>query len=225
MSTQEAKPKLWVVYLTSLKDTLDETIVTAYKTRDEAFDCMFTYGSDSATCTEMTIGDPSDGIYYRRKGNEIWLLDWNRTDLALMATKDKDNKEQILADKAELETELKENILRIASLRSLLNLQATLKGEKSSFGETILRFSEYRPTSHYTQNLKPGTYHQAILNDLVEIKDLNGKLASWIQDLLTLTSYKGSVASLAVKGAYTTRYDPTIKFPADLKALRDSGDL
>jgi hypothetical protein len=225
MSSQTEKQKLWVVYLTSMDDTLDKTMVTAFKSQEEAFDCMFKSDADSANCTEMIIGSPSEGLRYRRKGQEIWLLEWNGTELALMAMKEKENKDKILADKNILDVELKENLLRIAILRSLLNLEATQKGDKSSFGETILQHSEYRPTSHYTQNLKPGTYHQTILNDLVEVQDLNRKLASWIQDLLTLTAYKGTATSLAEKSKWYNRYDPTIKFPANLEALRTAGDL
>lgn len=219
------KPKLWVVYLTSLDDTLDKTIVTAFNTMEEAFQCMFDSHADSASCTEMVIGQPGAGIRYILKGEEIWLTDEHQGDVALMTTKHKDDTQKIIADKATLDAEVKESKLRIAILRSLLNLQATQKGEKSSFGENILRYSEFKPNSYYTQNLTPGTYHKTILNDLVEIQDTNGKLASWIQDLLTLTGYKGSVASLAEKSKWYQTYDPTIRFPADLESLKAAENL
>lgn len=219
-TTQTEKPKLWVVYLTSLDDTKDKTIVTAYKNRNEAFECMFDSGADSAYCTEMTIGEPTAGIQYSQKGDEIWLMDQHRGQIDLVATKHKDDTQKIVADKATLDAEVKESKLRIAILRSLLNLQATQRGEKSSFGENILKHSEFKPISYYTSNLKPGTYHKTILNDIVEIEDTNSKLATWILDLIALTGYKGSVASLAEKSKWYQTYDPTIPFPADLEALK-----
>ncbi len=194
-------------------DELDDGTARAFSDREEAF--KFAYETragaphGSIVCVEEIS---TDGLTAPRRYNvsddEIWeVVDEVPKEVPPVV----DEVAALRADVTTLKSKMCENSLRVACVMSLLNLEANQK-KCISMADTALQGNLYKPTSLYVRHLSKETYHRTVKNDICELDYLNEKLASWIQDLRTLTGYDEPVYTLAsLKPGSKMIYQPTIE--------------
>ena len=207
-------------YTCKASDLLDEGASIAYSSREEAFDSAFRENENLPRGSLVSIHEHSFGkftetIVYHTTLNEIYTM--TRGIKKTISTKvDFFNNKGLDVDIKVLNHACRENSLRVATIRSLLAIEATQRKEPHPIGEP----EEFNPTSKFTSDLKPSLYHQIVKGDIIDTDNANERLASWIHNLVEITGYTGSIVDLArLKKFSKTNYEPAITFPVDLSTL------